>query len=328
MGISDILKKSVSKGLKSLETAKEVVNQASADRAEKRREEALEKMRLQREEKAERERAEKEAREAEIAAEKAERAEARAKLLAASCEKGDCLWNDHKFYFTCNSSTECQRKKVVSKKDWGEPFYDERFWPYMKRLELIEKAKKANIYHPDSYRDLAEDFIDEFIPIYSDYPDIKFRIEQSIQFNGGFTFANTFLYLMLDLKGIDLRDHFSKHDADFSTSILKRLAFREVPGCKMHLNYDFYRNPSLYQRSLEDFEFTVRTFEAVLDEEKLSEFFIDTSFISVDQLYDKNGNIKEAGRGGPEAGEYGDTIYNTIESWGGENGENDRGNMQ
>ena len=67
-------------------------------------------------------------------------------------------------------------------------------------------------------------------------------------------------------------------------------------------------------RSDEDFEYTVRLFETVFDFEKVDEFF-NIDLVDINSLYDTDGNIKPAGRGGPEAGFYGDTIWNTVENW-------------
>ena len=84
-----------------------------------------------------------------------------------------------------------------------------------------------------------------------------------------------------------------------------------------------FRNLSLYDRSEEDFEYTVNIIAVVLDEERLQGYYRDTSNISVEQLYDADGKVKSAGKGGPEKGFYGDTIWNTVEGWAGEDGENE-----
>ena len=95
---------------------------------------------------------------------------------------------------------------------------------------------------------------------------------------------------------------------------MDKLQCQNINGTILHLDLDFYKNPSLYKRSDEEFDYTVKTFEIVMDPEKLAQYY-DPESININDLFNSKGNIKAAGIGGPQAGFYGDTIWNTIESW-------------
>ena len=87
------------------------------------------------------------------------------------------------------------------------------------------------------------------------------------------------------------------------------------------LNHSYLVDPRLYQRSPEEFQYTVNVFETVLDPSRLNRYFKDTSRISVDQIYDK-GFIKPAGN--ESTGDDISTIFGTVESWSGADSENDK----
>lgn len=327
MGFLDKLKQTVDSGIaKGMAYVEQV---AEAKKVEDEKRAAAEAERKAAEEKAEAERktAEEKAEAERKAAEEKERAERQKKeqeelekILAPSCEKGDCLWNSGKFYFTCLDDCECERKKYT-KNRWADKsdYENTKFWPYMKRLEAIEKidnnreidfdirSQKVRIMK----NELVSSFQHEFFNIY-DYKLKDILVEILFcNYGSGFSEKN---YI---LKGL-LKASKELHSDD----IIKKfyyLAYEE----HIHCDYPWLANTSLYNRSFEDMKYTVRTLEVVSSEAKLSKFFKDISNISIDQLYDENGNIKEAGRGGPEAGFYGDTIFNTVESWSGQNGEND-----
>lgn len=87
----------------------------------------------------------------------------------------------------------------------------------------------------------------------------------------------------------------------------------------MHLEKDFYYNPSLYQRSWDDFAYTLIIFELITTKEYFENVYPPaSSSIPYDpekymaMMIDEQGNFKPAGLGGPEKGEWGDTIWNTI----------------
>lgn len=231
-----------------------------------------------------------------------EKAERISKVLLPTCEKGDCLWNVSNFYFTCPVDCECERKKYT-KKDWGGEIASPKFWPYMKRLEKLEE------YDYDGKIEIYEDFMKEFLPQYGEgmwgIADlvISFGFERKL---------NPLIDIMFALSKMPEKD-----------SIIDKLEFLHRECSNETLEHKAFVNESLYDRDMEDFEYTVKVLNVVLNQEKLEEFLIDTSVASVEQLFDADGKIKPAGMGGPQAGFYGDTIYNTVETWSGENDENE-----
>ena len=94
-------------------------------------------------------------------------------------------------------------------------------------------------------------------------------------------------------------------------------------GLKIHIHADkdFYYNPSLYQRPKEDFEYTVKVLEIISEQSYFEAICEDTGkeipyepekFMAM--MLDENGNIKPAGLGGPEKGQWGDTVWNAFSS--------------
>lgn len=228
-----------------------------------------------------------------------------AKILAPTCERGDCLWYRSKFYFTCPEDCECERKKFT-KKDWGGNV-DMVFWPYMKRLDKLEK------YDFDGKKEIYKDFMTEFLP---QYGVGQYGLAEIITTDGFKKEENPLIDIM-----------FAIAQMDKMSDMNKKVEFIRYNCMRPVLEHEVFKKKSLYDRSYEDFEYTVKILNNVLNEYKLSQYFIDISNISVEQLYDENGDLKQAGIGGPEAGFYGDTIYNTVEMWAGENGENNRANQ-
>lgn len=71
--------------------------------------------------------------------------------------------------------------------------------------------------------------------------------------------------------------------------------------------------PSLYNRSPQDFEYTVNAFEIVLDPQEVSKYFKDTTYIDIDQFIDPDTDeVLPAGKKGDEPTE---SIYGVIEEW-------------
>jgi len=239
--------------------------------------------------------------EAEAAQKKAEELAA---ILAPTCEKGDCWWHGKYFYFTCPVDCDCERK-THTKKQWANVIPDSRLIPYMKRLE------KATSY--EAKEEIYQDFMREILPQYvAGYTDGGYRIADII-----LSEADTG-HPMFEI-ALALADA-PRIDYILSKLEILRGVFLLNGEC---LANPIFRNLSLYDRSEEDFEYTVNIIAVILDEEKLQGYYRDTSNISIEQLYDADGKVKEAGRGGPEKGFYGDTIWNTVEGWAGEDGENE-----
>lgn len=308
MGFGDMLKKAASKGMEmaggALEKGKEMAEAAATAKLEaekKAQEEKLEAERIEQEKM--------------LAAERAfeeERKKAIEELLKPSCEKGDCVWNKHKFYFTCGN-TECPRKNLMSK-DFGETVPHQDVWPFMKRYVEIEKILKDEQFDFDKKEKIVAHFTKDVInTLLPEVKDFNYNLYDSITWKirtQGVSPYSDFFNLLYDIK-------------DFGLSTMeKKIAFlyKEI----IDFSQDFYRNPSLYNREEKDFEYTVRVLNTVTHDYKLNELLYDTSVVDYNQLFDADGNIKPAGLGGAENGFYGfDYLWNIVESWGGENGENE-----
>lgn len=292
----------------------------------------------------EKEAAEKEKKEQEAAEEaerkEKERAERIAKALEPSCEKGDCLWNNGKFYYICDECIECNRKSST-KKMQGKVKYPQ-LWKYMKRFEenekfLNDKLTELNYFKKEYYNQygitieegdqnggylhnsddpdrrskyfaynslksmqnkvfeemdhFAEELTAEFMPRFSENQYILYHINTI-----GIT--NEFFDLLWDLKdtGVELTDDMilflSENTMELST------------GDKLPLGIEreIFRNPSLYNRSYGDFVYTVKAFALTPEDDPIYE-----------KLFDPEGNVLPAGRGGPKKGFYDPCIWNVIE---------------
>ena len=291
MGFGDLLKKAKEKAGE-LSTAAGNLSGEINDKLQQSREEAIKREAEQKKQEAQ-------------AQEKAKQEEI-AKVLEPTCEKGDCLWYKSRFYFTCPADCECERKKFT-KKDWGGEV-ENAFWPYMKRLEKAGISDKKEIY---------EDFMQEFLP---QYGKGNWALAENIVSFGFEREDNPLIDIMFAISKMDKKSNIIKK----IEYLRNNLRFKEVDGRSI-LEHEVFKKESLYDMSYEDFEYTAKVLHNVIDRDRLYEFFIDISDISIEQLYDENGELKPAGIGGPQAGFYGDTIYNTVEMWAGENGENDRG---
>lgn len=95
-----------------------------------------------------------------------------------------------------------------------------------------------------------------------------------------------------------------------------------VESSNLDLKNNFLFKEELYRRNLQDFMYTVKVFNTVNTPHLLKKFFNNTEGISEVELYDKEGKIKPAGSE-ETASDIG-TLYGTVESWSGADGENDR----
>lgn len=86
---------------------------------------------------------------------------------------------------------------------------------------------------------------------------------------------------------------------------------------KVDLSHDYLRMKSLYDRSRNDFDYTLNAFEIVMDKSELSKYFNDITNIDSSQFIDPETNeILPAGKPGDKGL---DTIYGVIEQWSNEN---------
>ena len=82
------------------------------------------------------------------------------------------------------------------------------------------------------------------------------------------------------------------------------------------LSHAYLKDKSLYERKLSDFEYTINSFESVLDPSVVNKYFDNTTDVNIKAFYidnDTNKGIKPAGL--EEQNKTFDTIYGTIEIW-------------
>ena len=226
--------------------------------------------------------------------------------------KGDCCWHGEHFFCTCGDA-DCPRKKYVKAKQMDSLFAEEHL-PYVKVFASFRKERA--MFEEDKW-------------IYPG-PDAGFGLSDVLR-----TFFATFLpeYEWKLMDRDDVLEYFYDNGLGRNNPALDILfTYKEKTGGKAlpwfptiileledrDLRQDFFKNPSLYDHGYQDFIYTAGILDIVSNPEKLMNYYTDTSAISVDQLYNADGTIKEAGIGGPKAGFYGDVIYNIVESWGGE----------
>ncbi len=287
----------------------------------------------------EKEAAEKEKKEREAAEEaerkEKERAERISKALEPSCEKGDCLWNNGKFYYICDECVECNRKNSTKNKQDKVKY--PQLWKYMKRYEASEKIRKEktetfelakehfgeeygvvyesgerdDYYHSlsieqkaawevinDNWNDIlnsidmfASELFDEFMPAYTNNITLEVKVNLS-----GIT--TPFFDLLWDLKDMDI----DISDDIWDILFAGELEISDDLSYPLELDQDIYRNPSLYNRSIYDFRYTLEMLLLTASEK-------DETY---KKLFDNDGNILPAGIGGPEKGFYDPCIWNVI----------------
>jgi len=102
-------------------------------------------------------------------------------------------------------------------------------------------------------------------------------------------------------------------DYDNLVSVMIDLVEKGEIKVDPNYQYEYQLNPSLWNRTKEDFIYTLRAFDIVLDKNKIKKYFKDTEFIDVSEFFLKDGSIKPAGS---EATSFDEgTIFGTIESW-------------
>lgn len=83
----------------------------------------------------------------------------------------------------------------------------------------------------------------------------------------------------------------------------------------LNITLPFFKNPSLYDRSREDLEYTATMLDIVSSSKKRAAASLTSDEVSLNKLFNEDGTIKEAGIGGPRKGFYGDVIYNIVGTW-------------
>ena len=102
---------------------------------------------------------------------------------------------------------------------------------------------------------------------------------------------------------------------DFLVNAYHDIINSDDTGNCMNICMPYFKNPSLYDRSREDLEYTAKILDIVSNEEKRNAAFPASADVSLEKLFNEDGTIKEAGIGGPRKGFYGDVIYNIVSTW-------------
>lgn len=83
---------------------------------------------------------------------------------------------------------------------------------------------------------------------------------------------------------------------------------------------DWFNDETLFDRTPQEFEYTVKAFEIASNPQELRKFFKDTTNIGIEDFYSDDGKIKSAGNS--RTADDVNTIYGTIESWSSSSDEN------
>lgn len=126
---------------------------------------------------------------------------------------------------------------------------------------------------------------------------------------------NDFLNLISELKFSPKR---FAHEENF-----KQLATLWMKN-GIDMSKDYLRREEIYSVKPKDFYYVVNLFDIVNNPSKLSSYFNDTKGIDESALYDEQGNLKPVGKNGDGI----DTLFGTVQSWSGNDGENDKDGNQ
>lgn len=233
-----------------------------------------------------------------------------------ACPLGNCCDYDNTLYCTCKKTDTCPKglKKHYSFKSYGEGVRqtdDLQLFDFLKRYSNVRY--NYPIVDKKVYEVISE-YLKTFFPnlenvyfvikdnIYSGFLKIDFYNDKFMAFlremNEKYTPPKK-IYENLDFL---YEEYNSRHITD--EEFLKVL---ESPSVLL-------RDPSLFERDTEDFQYSVRILTAFSSKKKLSEYYYDVTDLNTDMFFDENGKLKPAGIGGPEIGESEDGIWNIIDT--------------
>ena len=271
--------------------------------------------------------------------------------MPPECDKGDCAMGYRDFCYTCPKDCACRRKQMVD----PEVQYhldDPAYLPYAKWVEatlkeIYEKipagertysaildATRYTRYKSNSeersvnaFDEIAIAFVEQFFPDYVLF-ETTFARALSFLFHG-FGPENKCLSFLTRAYACELVPRCFIEP--FAENFLRSINSSDVSPIQewdeedfqfrlcRHIELGFYYNQALYRRNGGDFDYTVKALEYLYSPEVFRYFFPNLEFDPekwVQMMYDENGDLKPAGRGGPEQGEWGDTIWNAIEELG------------
>ncbi len=351
MAFGDFLKKATDVAKSAMEDVKKAADDVKASAAEAAEKRKAEEARLaeERRQEAEKRRLEEEERKKQekIAKENAKK-ERVARILEPTCENGDCLWYHEKFYFTCPDCVSCPRKSST-KKMWGEKIENEDIWEFMKRMESLDKFQEGistpeimeqelqkyeeSVRGAGTLKDLAAMRKELIIDLCARFcPTIIENYVATLKAIPDYLYQNPLSKLYIAFACFGLFDGpmfnilLSLWDAEITAPDLPNKLFYIakgsldddeelcITGREINLGADYFLNPSLYNRSFNDFLSTIN----ILDMAETGILASDYPQLTMENVIDEDGNIKPYGYGGPRAGEYGDTLWNLLYNYNGD----------
>ncbi|MBR5570685.1 MAG: hypothetical protein IKW10_07330 [Oscillospiraceae bacterium] len=237
------------------------------------------------------------------------------KNTCCDLEKGDCFWVGQSFYCTCGD-TACPRKEYIRKDQLGKAIAPEHV-PYIKLLssffrdgELVIKREDIDLTVLEAFRH----FIETFLPEHRSALNWNQAIEMTVFFlTNGLGAENYVLDILFSIH--QQTDGKVVPPMDFLVNAYHDIINSDDSSDYMNICMPYFKNPSLYDRSREDLEYTAKILDIVSDEEKRNAAFPVSADVSLEKLFNADGTIKDAGIGGPRKGFYGDVIYNIVSAW-------------
>ncbi len=255
-----------------------------------------------------------------------ERAEAEAEALRKEkeeqeiksmfgCEHGQCAYATGFFFCTCSDEIRCPKKKehLRSLKVLNHP----EFMPYLLDYAIGKAGYRGG--ETEVHR-VKEQFIKDQFPYFDGHEIIQDAIYNEL-WMGEFDYTENPQLRIFKIA----HDVFQKEQLQLSTQndaavVLMTSGAKEpyegcgdwVFGSVVDENHPCFRDVTLFTREKYDFAYSLQMLVDIVEVEKAADIMGVEAFITVDMLFDSNGRLKEAGRGGAAIGETGDTIWNTV----------------
>lgn len=255
------------------------------------------------------------------------------------CEygKGGCGWHGRAFYCTCGDD-ECPKKKYIhSQNGFQCELLDPAHLPYVKLLSQFSPSSydyklydKDNDHLSLTKEELLRYFFDVFMPDSHSVLDEDDLDEDDLEEDAdtgyvdlvpkGGMYTRAIVQYFCDRKGLGANNTVMRILFDYYKKTGNRnphigeLIYLEQQR-NVNLNQDFFFDPSLYDRSSNDFMYAALVLDAINDPDD-DESFSQREKVDVAQLYNADGTIRETGFGGPRSGHYGEVIFNIVSEWG------------
>jgi len=221
--------------------------------------------------------------------------------------QGDCGWLGLHFYCTC-CDVDCPKKKYISEFDQTKPYSPEHL-PYIKFLSKFYTQGDLKFVDEETRLEFLYAFRLFFVDFLPEHTDSLIGDDSSaivaFVLAHGFGMNNPVMDILFSIH--------EQTDGKIVPPIDLLIAQYDTEGAD--LTKPYFKNPSLYDRSREDIEYTMAILNVVSEPSVWEEATLNPEEVSFDKLFNEDGSIKEAGIGGPRKGFYGDVLYNIINSW-------------